>query len=384
MKQIIVVLLIFLAAIPAWGASITGDSHAFDDNDVTAGFIERSNSNGQNMVDTFPANLADGQVVVRNANTEGPWIATGSSIDGSPAGYVILGPKQSATLRIENGTIKPIVLPIFAPGRLTTWWVRNFTDDAVRGTLPTPSDANHCLTLEAACASIQAAFDKMRRIFPNLQRQEIVLTWDGTSTIHDYAGAILAWQLPGLPSDYGLTIRGENDGLVRTRIADGLDGGLHVAGDLQVYLRWTAVWTWQTARPAIIAPYGGKIWLDTVVLYGAAGNGGNTPAALLETGPQKGQIAIIGPVHVLDAHTSTKFATCLFNATDGGEIYVQPYTRIYLWWAPRFEVATRCGYMRGVISSYAAWDDASAYPNPGGTPTITTINDGSAYIVPFP
>lgn len=360
---------------------ITGNTHTFVDADLIGGFVTRSNSDTSsdpNMEDVFPSNLSDQEFAVYNDNANTAWIVTGTTLVD---GYILLGPKQTARFRVDGGTIRPTIKPVFAPRRPLDWWVRNFTADAALGTLPASSDANHCLTRNAACATIQAAYDKIRKTFPNLQSQTIWLAWNhsGTGLGPDYIGPIAAWQIPGLPADYGLTIQGENDGAVRTRIISGLAGGIHVAGDQQVYLRWTGVWS-LGGQAAVLAAYGGKVFLDHVVLYGASNSSGSVGAALLEAGPVAGsQIMILCSVHIVDGQTSTVFATSFARAIDGGKIGSQATcednvtpTRVYMWNNNvRFSYGTAIAANAGRIEFHHAWSDGVGYPSgPGNFPIV--------------
>jgi hypothetical protein len=383
MMSLVAAAIMLLGTTLATAGTITGANHTFVNGDIGT-TIFRSNS-GADMFDSFPVSaLTDGEVTVYNDDVTGNWtVTTGTptTIDGLPTNYVQLGPRQSATFRTDGGAIRTLIKPVFAPGHDMIWYIRNYTADYRTGSLvnlPVALDTNHCQTIQAACPTIQAAYDKIRMTYPNFMRQTMRMMWDHSSLVTmDYPGALIAWQIPGLPSDYGLTLDGENDGLVRTRVGAGLDGAIHVAGNAQMYVRWTGVRS-LGSRPCVQSPYGGFVWLDTVVFYSCTNDTGTVAQAILNAGPRAGQIAVIGPIHVIDDHTSTLFATCLANAYDGGSVYIELGVPVYLWGGAnvRFSVATVCASSFGIATTNSAdWKDGY-----GGSPPVTTWNPGTGLI----
>lgn len=216
----------------------------------------------------------------------------------------------------------------------TRWWIDNINgNDIFDGT-----------TRATAFRTIQHAYDWVRcNVNANNFPQEFFLCWDGTNTITDYAGAILTYRIFGLPHDFGVTLRGEVDGngAVRTRIGNGGDGAIHVAGECQVYLTNTALHT-TSARPAAIAAYGGKLFLNNIVLYGSPG------ASLIEAGPVYARINLIGPLWVIN-NISDPLATALFNADDESSISLEHGNTITIYGNPLFSYSTIAVSRRGKI-----------------------------------
>lgn len=356
--------------------------------------IARANG-GADMFDAFSAaGIVDGQVTVYNADATGILaIKSETTLDGLSTSFVMLGPKQGATFWIDGGAVRTISpRQLCMPRSARRWYVRNYGSGQ--------SDLNTGLRREDAFASIEAAYNAIRTLVnANLQPQEIFCCWDGTSAPADYFGAIIVYQVLGLPRDFGITLRGETDsgGNVRVRVADGGDGGIHVAGGAQVYIRNIAVRT-LLGRPSIIVPFEGKAWLDNVVLYGAAGSIGTVGASLIEAGGVNGYVSQIGPISVIDDGSSTIFANSLFRSYDGGKLYSETGTVVTLSGNPRFARGTFVCERQADMYLQNSWVGGAVGPRWRGTglSTITTpagqsinswapgtsngFNDGSCWV----
>lgn len=131
-------------------------------------------------------------------------------------------------------------------------------------------------------------------------------------------GLLAAFPLLGQGHDYGLTLHGEKaNGNVSVLIYDVGNGGVHVAGGAQVYVSDIGIQTDSGARP-IIVPYNGFVGVDNVVFYGS---NGLTP--LLEAGPNKGFISLIGPTWLIGG---SNFCTAVLSAKDYSAIYQETST----------------------------------------------------------
>ena len=191
------------------------------------------------------------------------------------------------------------------------------------------NNSNNGLIRECAFKTLQGAWDWVySEIDAHLHSVEFFLVNSGAP----YSGVIAAYQIPGLPHDYGVRFTGELDaaGHVCTLVEDSSAGCFHIAGGCQVYIRNVAVRSHNGAQ-SIKAAYHGSVFLDNMVFYGADG------AALIEAGPVYSRVEINSPFWVHNLGTA---GSAILSAYDTGSITVPAQATCTIQGNPYFSFST--------------------------------------------
>lgn len=349
---------------------VSGTNYSYSQSDIAdAKIIFRSNSN-VDMSDTIPF-LNDGEFTVYNNDSLALLLVKSAvALDGSPSGWVLLGPYQAAKFAVRDGAAYTISQERCRPRRPTTrWYVRNFGTGH--------SDGNCGVSDAEAFTNPCSAYDVLRkRIDANNTGMEFYLRWDGTSLQTDYSSLLATYTFPSLPHDFGITLLGETDvnGSVRCRLVNSTWGALHVAGGCQVYAKDVAFQS-SNGAPNVIAPYDGFINLHNVVCYGTGGI-----APVIVAGPNKGYVTTTGPIWLNPP--GGNFATAIFQAHDHSSIVPQYQSLVYSYGAVQITPSGGCAVVAvsngGKVNAINTW--AGVYNGPAYYGTSGGIITGASAI----